>query len=75
LNALDPTIKESATIDKFKRNLKTALLRAGLLLNNSIRFSYIVTIFLLQAYLCELYFGHVNKSLVNKLKDFFRDLI
>jgi len=30
-NALDPTIKETATVDKFKRNLKTALLGAGLL--------------------------------------------
>jgi len=30
-NALDPTIKESATVDKFKRSLKTQLLGAGLL--------------------------------------------
>lgn len=30
-NALDPAIKGSATVDIFKRKLKTALLRAGLL--------------------------------------------
>jgi len=30
-NARDPTIKESATVDKFKLNLKTTLLGAGLL--------------------------------------------
>jgi len=54
-NARDPSIKESATVDKYKCNVKTSLLGAAKLvcLNDNIRFSYIIAICLLQAYLCE----------------------